>query len=96
MVKGCLNARLVIKMTEMASEFAQLRLERKDRDVGCRVLKTQLLHVSTEIQCFPWFCDLFYILLLSLIFGIFIVITIYFLVDILNDLIVSSGKWKFP
>src|SRR5882762_2478945 len=48
-VQRNLDLGLVVKSMEMPSKFVQLSLKAKDRNIGCRILETQL-HVSTEIQ----------------------------------------------
>jgi len=57
-VQGNLDPRLVVKSMEMPLEFVQLSLKAKDRNIGCRIIKTQLLHTSTEIQSLAWLCNL--------------------------------------
>jgi len=57
-VQGNLDLGLVVKSTEMSLKFVQLCLKAKDKNIGCRILETQLLHVSTEIQSLTQLCNL--------------------------------------
>jgi len=57
-VQGNLDLGLVVKLMEMPLKFVQLSLKAKDRDIRCRILETQLLHVSTEIQNLAQLCNL--------------------------------------
>ena len=67
-VQGNLDLGLVVKLMEMPSKIAQLSLKAEDRNIGCRILETQPLHASTEIQSVAQLCNLLLSVLYFIIF----------------------------
>ena len=97
-VQGNLDLGLVVKLTEMSSKIAQLSLKAEDRNIGCRILETQPLHASTEIQSVTRLCNLLLSVLYFIIlrFVIVVVIVSHLSSNIFNNLVISPRKIQCP
>ena len=97
-VQGNLDLGLVVKLSEMPSKFVQLSLKAEDRNIGCRILETQPLHVSTEIQSVAQLCNLLLGVLHFIIlqFVILIIIVLHLSSNTFNNLVISPWKIQCP